>query len=77
VAPWRSAFKFHLLNDAEIIFVLANGGHNAGITSDALLVKVKDGKVQSKMPLEDFHKVIRPERCLSVRARSSPKWKKR
>jgi len=58
VAPWRSVFKFHLLNDAEITFVLANGGHNAGITSDALLVKVKDGKVQSKMPLEDFHKVI-------------------
>jgi 3-oxoacyl-[acyl-carrier protein] reductase len=32
--------------------------NNAGITSDALLVKVQDGKVQKKMSLEDFHRVI-------------------
>ena len=32
--------------------------NNAGITSDGLLVKVQDGKVQNKMSLEDFHKVI-------------------
>jgi 3-oxoacyl-[acyl-carrier protein] reductase len=32
--------------------------NNAGIVSDALLVKVQDGKVQKKMSLEDFHKVI-------------------
>lgn len=32
--------------------------NNAGITSDGLLVKVKDGKVQGKLSLEDFHKVI-------------------
>jgi 3-oxoacyl-[acyl-carrier protein] reductase len=31
---------------------------NAGIVSDALLVKVQDGKVRKKMSLEDFHKVI-------------------
>src|SRR5215831_18967806 len=31
---------------------------NAGITSDELLVKVQGGKVQKKMSLEDFHKVI-------------------
>ena len=34
VAPWRSVFKFHLLTDAEITFVLTNGGHNAGILSE-------------------------------------------
>jgi len=33
VAPWRSVFKLHLLTDAEITFVLTNGGHNAGILS--------------------------------------------
>jgi 3-oxoacyl-[acyl-carrier protein] reductase len=32
--------------------------NNAGITSDALLVKAVDGKVQSKMSLAEFHKVI-------------------
>jgi 3-oxoacyl-[acyl-carrier protein] reductase len=32
--------------------------NNAGIVSDALLVKVHDGKVRKKMSLEDFHKVI-------------------
>jgi polyhydroxyalkanoate synthase subunit PhaC len=34
VAPWRSAYKFHLLSDTEITFVLTSGGHNAGILSE-------------------------------------------
>ena len=32
--------------------------NNAGITSDAILVKATDGKVQRKMSLTDFHRVI-------------------
>lgn len=32
--------------------------NNAGITRDALLVKAADGKVQKKMPLGEFNKVI-------------------
>jgi 3-oxoacyl-[acyl-carrier protein] reductase len=32
--------------------------NNAGITGDALLVKAADGRVQRKMSLADFHKVI-------------------
>ena len=32
--------------------------NNAGITSDALLVKAQNGKVLKKMSLDDFHKVI-------------------
>ena len=34
VAPWRSAFKIHLLSDTEITFVLTGGGHNAGIVTE-------------------------------------------
>jgi polyhydroxyalkanoate synthase len=34
VAPWRSAFKIHLLTDTEVTFLLASGGHNAGIVSE-------------------------------------------
>jgi polyhydroxyalkanoate synthase len=34
VAPWRSVHKFHFLADADIAFVLTNGGHNAGVLSE-------------------------------------------
>lgn len=34
VSPWRSVYKIHLLCDTDITFVLAAGGHNAGIISE-------------------------------------------
>ena len=34
ISPWRSVYKLHHLCGAEITFVLASGGHNAGIISE-------------------------------------------
>lgn len=34
VSPWKSVYKIHLLTDTHTTFVLAAGGHNAGIVSE-------------------------------------------
>ena len=33
VAPWKSTHKIHFLANADVTFVLASGGHNAGIVA--------------------------------------------
>ncbi|WP_083500786.1 alpha/beta fold hydrolase [Legionella brunensis] len=33
VSPWRSVYKIHLMMNNNITFILASGGHNAGIVS--------------------------------------------
>lgn len=33
IAPWPSVYRFHVLNDGELAFVLASGGHNVGVVA--------------------------------------------
>ena len=34
VSPWKSVYKIHLYTDTDTTFILASGGHNAGIVSE-------------------------------------------
>ena len=34
ITPWQSVYKIHLMKNTDITFVLASGGHNAGIISE-------------------------------------------
>jgi polyhydroxyalkanoate synthase len=34
VCPWKSVYKVHLLTETDTTFILAAGGHNAGIVSE-------------------------------------------
>lgn len=34
IAPWKSVYKIKMLSDTDVTFVLAAGGHNAGIISE-------------------------------------------
>ncbi len=60
IAPWRSVYKFLLLNPGDATFVLTSGGHNAGVVSEPghqhrhfCLLERKSGDLY--VPPEEWH----------------------
>jgi polyhydroxyalkanoate synthase len=70
VAPWRSVFKFHLLADTDVTFMLTNGGHNAGILSEPGHAG-RRYRIGSKMHGEPY---VDPDTWLAVHAPQEGSW---
>jgi polyhydroxyalkanoate synthase len=70
VAPWKSVYKFHLLSDTDLTFVLTSGGHNAGIISEP-------GHAHRKYRIADSHKedkYIDPQTWLTENESKDGSW---
>ncbi len=53
VAPWRSVYKFNILSDTSVTFLLTSGGHNAGIVSPPGSPH-RSYRVSTKLPNDKF-----------------------
>jgi polyhydroxyalkanoate synthase subunit PhaC len=54
VAPWRSVYKFNLLTDTEVTFLLTSGGHNVGIVSEPGHPR-RHYRVATRRPEDHYH----------------------
>ena len=70
VAPWQSVYKIRLLSDAEVTFVLASGGHNAGIVSEP----GHPGRFYRMMTMSDADPYIPPELWAAQAPRQEGSW---
>ncbi|MEX0732889.1 MAG: alpha/beta fold hydrolase [Aquisalimonadaceae bacterium] len=70
VAPWRSVYKADLLTDADVTFLLASGGHNAGIVSPPGGYK---GYYRTRTSLHGEH-YLAPDEWLEVAKRETGSW---
>ena len=70
VAPWRSVYKFHLLTDTEVTFLLTSGGHNAGIVSEPGRTK-RSFRVRTRQDTEPY---LAPESWCAQTARKEGSW---
>jgi polyhydroxyalkanoate synthase len=70
VAPWRSVYKLHLLTDTDLTFVLASGGHNAGIVSEPGHPHRSYQIARSRLG----DRYIDPETWLTTTARDEGSW---
>jgi len=70
VAPWRSAYKIHLLSDTDVTFALTNGGHNSGIVSEPGH-KHRGYRIRSSGPGDSYRD---PDRWFAEAARQEGSW---
>jgi polyhydroxyalkanoate synthase len=70
VAPWRSVYKIALLSRSDITFVLASGGHNAGVVSEP----GHKGRSYQHMVLPGEGPYVDPEAYLRRAARHDGSW---
>jgi polyhydroxyalkanoate synthase len=71
VSPWRSVYKVHLLCGAAIDFVLASGGHNAGIVSEPGHANRSYRSQQARVTAIGYRS---PEEWLSQAKRTQGSW---
>jgi polyhydroxyalkanoate synthase len=70
VAPWRSTHKIHLLADTEVTYLLASGGHNAGIVSEP----GHDGRSFRVLTKKADDRYVDPAAWLAQAARKDGSW---
>ena len=70
VAPWKSAFKIHLLSDTDVTFLLTTGGHNAGIVSEP----GRAGRSYQVMTTAYDGRYLDPEAWLAAAPRKEGSW---
>lgn len=70
IAPWQSVYKIHILTDTDITFVLANGGHNAGIVSEPN----HDGRYYFIQEEKAHTPYIGPKKWLKTAERQEGSW---
>jgi polyhydroxyalkanoate synthase subunit PhaC len=70
IAPWRSVYKVHLYTDTDINFVLAKGGHNAGIISEP----GRPGRSYRMTFHEAAHRYLHPQRWFDTAPEYDGSW---
>ena len=70
VAPWRSTYKIHLLTDCEVTYLLASGGHNAGIVSEP----GRDNRFFQVLTTKPDDRYLDPEAFLATAPRKEGSW---
>ncbi len=70
VAPWRSVYKISILSRTDVTFVLASGGHNAGVVSEP----GHKGRSYQHMLLPADAPYVDPETYLQRAARHEGSW---